>query len=189
MDKTPRYIEMSEKALKIQALWRPQDGDWFAIKRDLTSGRERYALKGEVYQAAYVTGGRIYFVKYNREDSEPEIKAVHLQYLHQRNFKLTWLPTQGQLQGMLEERAREKREYTRSYIADEYLEGFIIKCVLTDFFHWAEKEWTDYSFTRMEQLWLSFYMRELDKRNWDDGRREWVYLTKRERIGYFPLTV
>lgn len=189
MDKTPRYAEMSEKAIGLQAQWEPQGGDWFVIKRDLTnSERKPYALKGEVHQVAYVLLGKIHFMRYSKEGGkEPKKECYILQYLHQpKQFKLIWLLTQSQLQGKLKERTRENQKYNRAYVEDEYLEGFSLRCVLEDFLHWIEKEGVDHLFTSLEQFWLAFYMREVYKKNWDDEKREWVYLTKRERVGYFP---
>lgn len=188
MDKTPRYAEMAEKAKEMQMRWKPQDGDFFAIKRDLLSEGEHYAKKGEIYQVAYVARGRAYFLKYEKGDSEPETKCYHLQYLHQSNFKLIWLPTQGQSQDKLKERTKKNRGFTRTYIEGEELEGFITRCVLADFLRWEAKEGIDCPFASFEQFWLAFCMHEIYKKNWDDGRREWVYLTRRERIGYIPLT-
>lgn len=191
MDKTPKYIEMSEKAIKIQALWEPRDGDWFAIKRDLVAQGEHYALKGEVYQAACIVQKAIHFMKYTRGKTEPKIRIVHLGYLHKpKQFKLIWLPTQSQLQDILKERTRENQKYTRTYVGDEYLESFIMKCVLRDFLRWAGEEGIDCPFTSLEQFWLAFCMHEVYKKNWDNEKREWVYLTRRERVGlYSPLTV
>jgi len=187
MDKTSRYAEMSEKAIELQAQWEPRDNDWFAIKRDLLAGGGSYALKGEVYQAAYVLLGRIHFMRYSKGAREPEKQCYHLQYLRRpKNFKLTWLLTQSQLQDKLKERTRENQKYNRAYVEDEYLEGFSLRYVLKDFLHWVEKEGIDHLFTSLEQFWLAFYMREVYKKNWDHEKREWVYLTKRERVGYFP---
>jgi len=189
MDKTPRFTEMAKKALEMQARWKPQDSDWFAIKRDLLSEGEHYALRGEIYQVAYVASRRICFLQYQKGDPEPETQRYHLQYLHQPGrFKLTWLPTQGQSQNILRERAKENQGFTRTYIGDEYLEGFITRCVLADFFRWEKKEGIGCPFTSLEQFWLAFCMHEIYKKNWDEGRREWVYLTRKERIGYIPLT-
>jgi len=191
MDKTRGYILKSEKAIEMQARWKPQDGDWFAIKKDLISEGEHYALKGEICQVAYLIRSRIYFPRYTGANSEPKMVTYHLQYLHEpKRFKLTWLPTQSQLQGMLKKRTGENQKYNHTYIGDEHLESFTLKCVLMDFFRWAKEEGIDYLFTSLEQFWLAFYMHEVYKKNWDNERGEWVYLTRRERVGlYSPLTV
>jgi len=189
MDRTPRYAEMAVKAKEMQMRWKPQDGDWFAIKKNLLSEGESYAKKGEVYQVAYVAHGRIHFAQYQKGNSEPETLEYHLQHLHKpKLFKLTWLPTQGQSQDILKERARKNQGFARTYIGDEHLEGFITRCVLADFLRWEAKEGIDCPFISMEQFWLAFCMHEIYKKNWDDGGREWMYLTRRERIGYIPLT-
>lgn len=192
MDKTPKYIEMSEKTTKIQALWKPQDGDWFAIKKDLIAQSKHYAKKGEIYQVIHIDHAGIYFLKHTKGESGFSIRIANLFYLHQpEHFRLTWLPTQGQLQDMLKPRTRENQKYTRAYIAGDNPEGFITRCILADFFRWLEEkeQIDDYSLTSMEQLLLAFCMHELYKKNWDNEKREWAYLTKREREGYFPLTV
>ncbi len=154
---TERYIKMCEKAEEIQREWKPQTGDW-AI--DVWH-------RNPVVVAIVELSGRLL------------VSQIGGSLYENEQDKFFWLPTQEQLQGMVED------EILRGSLGLDY-RGPCKRHI--DLF-WAFRFWFEKragegyirTCTSMNELWLAFVMWEKYGKVWDDKKEEWV---KGECNGY-----
>jgi len=156
MDTTPKYIKQCEKAEEIQRLWEKQDGDYY------------YEELKEKQTGGYKQGTHIFCYGCQYEMSSHQITK--------NTEKFIWLPTQDQLQKMIEYNFSEQGFSSGWGFAYTHIDDMF--CA---FWEWREKEikaqgrgrLPDESITA-EQLWLAFVMHEKFDTHWDNEKEEWV---------------
>ena len=76
--------------------------------------------------------------------------------------KLTWLPTQAQLQEMI----LQQEGMTNCYILTKLFLDFVDK--------YRTERWLFEMLTSMKRLWLAFVMFKLYNKQWNADKQEWV---------------
>ena len=152
MDTTETYIKQCEKAEEIQALWRPQGGDYYLHNYRGTTGFDREQEKqiwgdnNEKWQRVEILcykpmEDKVWFV--STAEGESHVTSTVDLIKH----GCIWLPTQSQLQAMVQPNT----------LASWRLVG--------QFTDWCEQQAKTivHAFASMEQLWLAFVMKKYNK--------------------------
>lgn len=143
------YIKMSDcPEIQEQRQWEyyNQDLGKTTRKGNFEYG-DYYLLDGELH----VLGHTIYPPSETKVHGKDQSMVGYDEGDGGRFDKLIWLPTQSDLQGML----------NRSN--DRFL-------LVSDFQHWVSENYADYY--SMEQLWIAFVMKEKWNKDWDGERWE-----------------
>ena len=146
MDTSVEFIKMCEKAVEVQELWKPDDGDFIAhwmpvpVENDSTKLLEKGCIHYDVVMN-----------KWNCNWIEARITGAFydLNLTHPDKFYI-WLPRQDQLQGMVVER------WSSVFGMISAFYGWIKSpCIDSVGFH-----------ASMEQLWLAFIVSEKYNKTW-----------------------
>ena len=154
MDKSKEYILMCEKAEEMQAGWLSSKGDWYYAEGGEVN--KWYLKEFLIYKAELKVGkGRVFLWGncYGSGDYHPN----HMEY-----EKRIWLPTQGQLQKIL-----NIDDFT--YLVSDFSEWVYQQ---EGFRYYNPPEPETKIFFSMEQLWLAFVMKTIYNKIWRSG--EWV---------------
>lgn len=148
MDTSEQRIKMCEKAVEIQASWKPKFSDIMCSRDD-----------GRIWGIA--SEGREYYVV-NLLAGEDWFMGRTVVYKHNTLAAFIWLPSQDQLQEMV--------------LGSKYHGVHGLSAMIRDFEEWNYGigfTWlSDGEFTSMEQLWLAFAQKELHGKVWDG--EDWV---------------
>ena len=160
MDTSETYINLCEKAKKIQKEWKPKEGDWYCYK-DCMCGFP-------IYQVGWTN-----LHDWQKTDAGKDEKCTHCAYDYQsfgeimyatksgmRDALTGWfvyLPLQDQLQEMIGDFGKCQD------ILHEYLSSRV-GCPMSEL--WPSP------ILSMEQLWLAFVMQEKYNKIWDG--KDWV---------------
>ncbi len=144
MDKT--YILMCEKAIEIQELWEPKEGDYIRDNDNKDFGYNSYISTFPIVAVGFKT-------RFVKNPIEPFL-LVSKELKH----KFLWLPTQSDLQGMLSEDFQSVHAFSKC--------AYIINKCTEDREYFCE-------FDSMEQLWLAFVMKEKFNKTWDGTN--WIF--------------
>lgn len=153
MDVSKKYVEMCEKATEIQELWQYDDGDFYLHRftDNNTDDKSKDLIGKDINMTLCISC--------NVKDSYGD------QYISEYNPKgeNIWLPRQDQLQDIVFE-----GETFGSHTPTAMFK------LLSDYLHRIKNPDCEYwhNFESMEQLWLSFVMKEKYSKTW--GGKEWT---------------
>jgi hypothetical protein len=156
VDTTPKYIKQCERAEEIQNCWKAEEGDFVAI-----------------WGYSWLNNPRIECCSYDKFEACG--KGLHGDR-EIGSYKVVWLPTQTQLQKMVEWNFTEQGFSSGWGFAYTHIDD-----MFHAFWEWRENEiktqgrgrLPDESITA-EQLWLAFVMHEKYGKHWDNDKEEWV---------------
>lgn len=144
MDVSEQYIKMCERAAEIQALWKPDTGDYVFCKVEVEPGKEREVdiLSGDAEAG------------YRGHDRGSCPGYITIGYSGKRDFQADhiWLPRQDQSQDMV---------------------GYSVGTLVVAFREWCETARPVHADMKsqinltMEQLWLAFVMKEKYNKVWN----------------------
>lgn len=161
MDNTETYIKMSERAIDIQMLWTPQEGDWFKADEVRCLSCKWFCQE---YKYPEIEFAMTEDIEWNvvDEGSVPvqEITMGRGKFIFKRYRYPIWLPRQDQLQKMLG-------------LKDE-CPLHVLKYIISKTQHKDSLDkhnyWVDID--SMEQLWLAFVMEEKFNKFWNG--EDWI---------------
>ncbi len=136
---TERYIKMCEKAEEIQREWKPRIGDFVFSK--------------EYKEVVVITGA-----EEELYDATKPILVKKWAKVFKEDY--IWLPTQEQLQGMLD--------------GDYFYHAFILDGVNETMKRLYSEDGLYSPFETGNEFWLAFVMWERYQKVWDDEKEEWV---------------
>ena len=163
-----RYIKMCEKAEEIQREWKSKIGDWVQLRHKFLNGKIENDLP-PLLVVEDVSEDAVYVYYPESIHEKIDLKMVCWRVykpFHNSNngwWWWVWLPTQEQLQEMVElwgSDAFRKMDYVLWILRKE--------CIFTtDLIYWQ-------NFNSFKEFWLAFVMWKRYGKVWDDEKEEWV---------------
>ena len=148
MDKTPKYLKMCEGASKDIGII--DDGLSWVNPEKIQNLWARLGKDGKYYKLT--------------QAAIPEAEGWFQVYYQDQ--------LQEGIEGVLEKRLRNSNKYTYAY--RQHPEGFIVSCVLYEFYKWEDEIKGYRLFSSWEQLWLGFVMWEEHHKIWNNKKERWV---------------
>jgi len=151
MDTSSEFIKMCEKAVEIQAFWKPTSGDWYIHDYRGTTKTSR-ELEKQIWGDSDKTWRSVEIMCYQPTESKDVIisttgkESLCVSVADLVRGHSIWLPRQDQLQEMLYEKVGSK--------------GFILVNYFVNQLHRGILDNSQIELTSMEQLWLAFVMKE-----------------------------
>ena len=134
------YIKQCENAKEIQTGHLFKYGDWYVVREDTLA----FTSRSEELIGKYL------------------LPEIYSDTTFMKNRYMLWLPTQAQLQEMLD----------TIFYSPKDINGIVNMVVGFDL--WVRQNWMP--FTSMESLWLAFVMKELYEKTWNG--EDWVETNK-----------
>lgn len=159
MDTSEQYIKMCEKAGEIQALWKPQGGDWYLHDYRGSTGFERKEEK-QIWGDTKSAWEKVEILAYKPSEELDTLVSTDGKESHLTSIKdlfkhrSIWLPRQDQLQKMV---SRNMNQLIKQV--------GIVNCLhFTDLVQMLSMSW--------DQLWLMLVMRVNYNKVWDG--KDWI---------------